>query len=128
MLKDSSHSADPNGTFIKGGEMKKALILSMIFGCSIVLLPPIETRAATAPALNAEPQIIIQTRRERRYHRSHYRRHNRWNDRRNERSYWRSRNRYYNRGRMWNRTRITRYGYPTGYRTRTRVRRNWRNY
>jgi hypothetical protein len=27
-----------------------------------------------------------------------------------------------------NRTRISRYGYPTIYRNRTRVRRNWRNY
>jgi hypothetical protein len=97
----------------------------LILGSSIVLLPSFEARAA-ATSLKADPQIVIQTRRpSRRNYRSYNRWRNRWNDRRNERSYWRSQNRYYNRGRMVTRTRVSRNGYTTVYRTRTRVRRNY---
>ena len=101
--------------------MKKALILSLILGSSIVLLPTVEANAATSLS-SATPQIVIQTRRYRRnreWNRRNRELNNRWNERRNERSYWRSQNRYYNRGRMVTRTRVSRNGNVI-YRTRIR--------
>jgi hypothetical protein len=54
--------------------MKKAIVLSLMLGSSIVMLPSFEVRAA-APSMSAgEPQIIVQTRRQRR--------DRRWNNRR----------------------------------------------
>jgi len=54
--------------------MKKAIVLSLMLGSSIVLLPSFEAKAATPVAVPGEPQIIVQTGRQRR--------ERRWNNRR----------------------------------------------
>ena len=53
--------------------MKKALVLSLMLGSSIVMLPSFEAKAATPAAVSGEPQVIVQTRRYR---------SRRWNNRR----------------------------------------------
>src|SRR6478672_3467489 len=50
----------PNKRSIMGGNMKKALFLSMILGGSIMLLPSVEANAATPSANVAAPQIRVQ--------------------------------------------------------------------
>jgi hypothetical protein len=53
--------------------MKKAIVLSLMLGSSIVMLPSFEARAATPAAITDEPQVMVQTRRYR---------NRRWNNRR----------------------------------------------
>jgi hypothetical protein len=97
--------------------MKKALVLSLILGGSILFIPSAEATAAAAPSVG-DPQIRVvigNNGRNRRWN-------NRWNRNRNYRSYYRGYNRYYNRNRVVQRTRYYPNGYTTTYRYRVRRR------
>ena len=49
--------------------MKKAIVLSLMLGSSIILLPSFEAKAATTATVSGEPQVTLQIGRNRRYRR-----------------------------------------------------------
>jgi hypothetical protein len=122
-LTDTAWLSGPKELSNKGGNMKKALILSLILGSCVVILPAVNANAASPYV--GKPQIRIQlggNNRRRHWERERARR---------ERAYLRSLNRsynngyynngyynngYYNSGRTMSRTRIYRNGNVTTYR------------